>query len=473
MEAPFNQIQIDRSSRVPAYRQIAEQLRTLITDGALSPGQRVPPTRELAVALNASRVTVLRGLEILIRTGLADARVGDGTYITGKLDAPHAHVYLERLTSDGPRALFEKYSKLGRVSSLATAVPDPGLFRPDEWMFAVNGLAKHTGWDYYLAPEVGHPALLKAIMPYARMLAEGVTESQVLITGGSMMALNCALGTLVKSGDKIVTIAPLSFVRPHILEALGIEDIFFESLTPYPDISALDRLLAEHRPQVLLCGSVFNHVTGLCIAPEALKEIRTLAEKYSCVIVDYCPAALLDQSIERHPCIFEGSSTPSVHITGFDAVICPAMTIGITLCSPELREPLARSQFYQTQGVSSFIQAAFAQYVVEGFLTNHLRRTARTYAERRHALWQAVSALKMLPKPIQQPKGGFSMVVPLPEGFDPKDVYQQLLDLGFAVVPGPLLWTSEPAPYLRMSHSLQPTERIRSAVEALGKVLST
>jgi DNA-binding transcriptional MocR family regulator len=149
------------------------------------------------------------------------------------------------------------------------------------------------------------------------------------------------------------------------------------------------------------------------------------------------------------------------------------MTIGITLCSPELREPLARSQFYQTQGVSSFIQAAFAQYVGEGFLTNHLRRTARTYAERRHALWQAVSALKMLPKPIQQPKGGFSMVVPLPEGFDPKDVYQQLLDLGFAVVPGPLLWTSEPAPYLRMSHSLQPTERIRSAVEALGKVLST
>jgi len=472
VETPFNQLNIDRDSPVPAYRQIAEQMRTLITNGALSPGQRVPPTRELAVALKASRVTVLRGLEILIRSGLAEAKVGDGTYITGRLDAPHAHLYLERLTSDGPRAMFERFSKHGRISSLATSVPDPELFRPDEWLFATNCLAKSTGWDFYMSPEVGHPALLKAVMPFARMLCETCTENQVLISGGSLQALNCALGTFLKAGDRVLTLAPISYVRPFVLDAIGIEDILVDARTEHPDIDEIARLMDVHRPRVILCASIFNHVTGLSIAPEAQAEIRKLAEKYSAVIIDFSPAALVDQSNEREPIIFENCSTPCVFITGFESVISPSLSLGLTLCSPSVRDSLARSQFYQTQGVSTFMQAAFAHYIAESFLINHLRRAHRTYAERRHALWQAVTSLKMIPKPAEQPRGGYSMLVPLPHEIDPQEVYQELLDLGFAVVPGPNLWTKKPAPYIRMSHSLQPPERIRSAVEALGKVIS-
>lgn len=42
---------IERTSRVPIYRQLDASLRRLIMDGTLAPGQKLPSTRQLAQEL--------------------------------------------------------------------------------------------------------------------------------------------------------------------------------------------------------------------------------------------------------------------------------------------------------------------------------------------------------------------------------------------------------------------------------------
>jgi len=76
------------------YRQIAEQIRGLITSGEYAVGARLPPERDLAKQLRVSRPSVREALIALEVEGLVEVRVGSGIYVTAPaatgIGAPHA-----------------------------------------------------------------------------------------------------------------------------------------------------------------------------------------------------------------------------------------------------------------------------------------------------------------------------------------------------------------------------------------------
>lgn len=63
------------------YRQIAEQIATLIDDGEYGPGDRLPAERELAAALGVSRTSVREAIICLELAGRVDVRVGTGIFV--------------------------------------------------------------------------------------------------------------------------------------------------------------------------------------------------------------------------------------------------------------------------------------------------------------------------------------------------------------------------------------------------------
>jgi DNA-binding FadR family transcriptional regulator len=63
------------------YRQIADQIRTLIGKGAVAPGARLPAERDLARQLGVSRPNLREALIALEVEGLLDVRVGSGIYV--------------------------------------------------------------------------------------------------------------------------------------------------------------------------------------------------------------------------------------------------------------------------------------------------------------------------------------------------------------------------------------------------------
>lgn len=65
----------------PAYQQLEEQVADAIASGALGPGDRLPPERDLAVRLGVSRMTVRQAFDALARRGLVERGVGRGTFV--------------------------------------------------------------------------------------------------------------------------------------------------------------------------------------------------------------------------------------------------------------------------------------------------------------------------------------------------------------------------------------------------------
>ena len=63
------------------YRQIAEQIRGLITSGEYLVGARLPPERDLAKQLRVSRPSVREALIALEVEELVEVRVGSGIYV--------------------------------------------------------------------------------------------------------------------------------------------------------------------------------------------------------------------------------------------------------------------------------------------------------------------------------------------------------------------------------------------------------
>jgi GntR family transcriptional repressor for pyruvate dehydrogenase complex len=63
---------------------IVDQVRSLIHDGKLTPGNRLPPEREMCERFGVSRVTVREALRVLEANGLVEIRVGahGGAFVT-------------------------------------------------------------------------------------------------------------------------------------------------------------------------------------------------------------------------------------------------------------------------------------------------------------------------------------------------------------------------------------------------------
>jgi GntR family transcriptional repressor for pyruvate dehydrogenase complex len=67
--------------RTRVYHEIVDQIRGLIAEGRIKPGDRLPPERELAELFKASRNSVRDAIRVLEQMGLTESRQGDGTYV--------------------------------------------------------------------------------------------------------------------------------------------------------------------------------------------------------------------------------------------------------------------------------------------------------------------------------------------------------------------------------------------------------
>src|SRR5664279_2274628 len=77
----FQTLRVDRSSPVPLYFQLAQQLEDAITDGRLTPGMRIHTEVDLARQLRLSRPTVRQAMEYLVDKGVIARRRGAGTRV--------------------------------------------------------------------------------------------------------------------------------------------------------------------------------------------------------------------------------------------------------------------------------------------------------------------------------------------------------------------------------------------------------
>lgn len=103
-------VRIDTTSGEGLAAQIAAQVRRALVEGRLTPGDRLPPARELAEGLEVNMHTVLRAYAQLRDEGLIELRRGRGAQV--RSDGQVA-VRLEAELTAGVNRLVAVAARLG------------------------------------------------------------------------------------------------------------------------------------------------------------------------------------------------------------------------------------------------------------------------------------------------------------------------------------------------------------------------
>ena len=76
-------VKVDRDEPTELFEQVAGEIRRAIAEGEATPGERLPPAKDLAAVLEVNTNTVLRALRMLRDEGLLEFRRGRGITVVG------------------------------------------------------------------------------------------------------------------------------------------------------------------------------------------------------------------------------------------------------------------------------------------------------------------------------------------------------------------------------------------------------
>lgn len=79
-------VKIDRFEPVTLHEQVAAEIRRAISEGEISPGERLPPAVDIAAVIGVNKNTVIRALHILRSEGILEVAQGRGIRVSGTIE---------------------------------------------------------------------------------------------------------------------------------------------------------------------------------------------------------------------------------------------------------------------------------------------------------------------------------------------------------------------------------------------------
>lgn len=89
-------MKIDKTSFVPLYLQIEQQLTEKITAGDIKPGEPIPTEAALCEIYGVSRMTARKAVDYLVRQGRVERFRGRGTFVVKKVQTRKVNLPLDR-----------------------------------------------------------------------------------------------------------------------------------------------------------------------------------------------------------------------------------------------------------------------------------------------------------------------------------------------------------------------------------------
>jgi GntR family transcriptional regulator len=122
------QIQIDKTSGVPIYNQIKEQITGLIHAGRLNAGDQLPTIRALAIDLAVNVNTVALAYRELDSAGVIATRRGEGTFVASTPGAAEMRRLRQRKLRELAQAFVAETRRLGyEPEEVQQALDEQGL----------------------------------------------------------------------------------------------------------------------------------------------------------------------------------------------------------------------------------------------------------------------------------------------------------------------------------------------------------
>lgn len=423
-------IAVDRRSSKPLHKQLYDDFCTAILSRKLRPGQRIPSSRSLASELRVSRMPVLNAYSQLLAEGYFQARSGSGTFVSNLL--PEQWMPPKRGGDASPEAESGRRLASRRSALLPSYKPAPWA---DKWGAFIVGqqafeyfpfrvwttlLSRHVRNVRVNALHYGDPMgsrdFRRVIADYLRTArAVNCDASQIMIVSGSQQALELSARVLLNPRDKVWVEEPGYWLARQVFTMAGCR------LVPVPvDGEGLQISAGIHRSG--RARAVFvtpSHQFPLGVTMSASRRLQLLDWAHSAgswiIEDDYdneyryesMPIASL-QGLDRHSRV--------IYIGTFSKTLFPALRLGYIVIPPDLVDRFVAVRHAMDVFPPHLYQAMLHDFIVEGHLARHIRRTRVVYSERRNVLVDAIRREFGTSVDVLGAEAGMHLVATLPRG---------------------------------------------------------
>lgn len=472
MEIKQREITLVKDSVEPIYQQLARYFRQQIESGRLGPGDRLPPSRDLALQLGIGRISVVNAYAQLQAEGLVAAHPGRGTYVIGAQPPSRSTPWALPGVPNLPMR------EITRLAQQPGVIPFNGGAPPEEFLpvealrHALNVVLDRDGAAAVAYEEAeGYPPLRAGITEYVSSLGIRCHPDDVLVTGGAQQALDLVVQTLLGEGDVLVTGNPTYL---GILDIAHVRRVRALGVPVDPDgmrLEALEAALRDHHPGLIYAAPTHHNPTGVVMPLHRRRQLLTLAERYG--------VPVLEDAV-YHELGYRGSPPPPlkaldendlvIHVGGFSKILLPGTRIGYVIANGTLREQLARVKQAADICTPSLNQRAIHVLLANGMLAGHLNRVRQELRQRCAAACAA--AQRHLPPGSQwtEPGGGMYLWVRLPDdGPTAAELYVTAVQHGVAYAIGTLFHTDgSGGRHIRLNFAAHPPARIEEGFRRLG-----
>jgi DNA-binding transcriptional MocR family regulator len=293
---------LERDGERSLTEQIVTSIQAAIESGELKPGEKLPPTRELAETAGINHLTAVRAYRRLRELGLVSSQVGRGTFVREAAPAalPGAredadgtewqrYVLPAMSESHGDRVMAEMYrhSQARGLIPLSVGYPSSELFPFEAMRKALSAaLERHDSRALQYTDIAGLPDLVEQLAVLSAERGAPEDPKDLIVTSGARQGLTLAARAVLRPGDAVACEAP-TFMG--VLESVKSIDT---RVLPVPmdadglDLDALESLLGREEIRFLAVQPRCHNPTGLDLAPARRARLLELSRRHGFFIVE-------------------------------------------------------------------------------------------------------------------------------------------------------------------------------------------
>jgi DNA-binding transcriptional MocR family regulator len=382
-----------RDTEQTLVEQLTRQLVHRIERDAMRPGGRLPSIRQLASEMGVSRFTVVEAYDRLVADGQVESRRGAGFFVAVRPAAPLAPVSRGDVPAAAEGSVDIRWLLRNMFRDASSADQAGGGLMPADWLDAemvaasVRAVGRTAGVSLlgYGAAQ-GYPPLRQQLA--ARLQADSIPAhpDHMLTTSGVTHALDLIARHVVQPGDTVLVedpAWPLVFGR---FTAFGARPIGVPRGPDGPDLDALARLAALHKPKLFLINGAVHNPTGYSLSAGAAYGLLRIAEQHDFMVVED------DTYGELHPgqpirLAALDQLNRVIHVGGFSKTLAANLRVGYIAAAPAIVEALTDLKLLTSLPTSELGERTVHRILAEGHYRRHLARVrARVDLERDRTL---------------------------------------------------------------------------------------
>ena len=250
-----------RPSRGALRARLVAELREQIGTGLLPAGAALPSVRALARARGVSAFTAAEVYNVLVATGLIEARRGRGYFVAGRAAVPSA----PRREAASVDALWERRLEARTQPILVDA---GGGWLPAGWQYgegiraALRALAREPLPAHGYGSPFGLEALRHHFATQLRARGIGIADDCLVLTQGASQALDLIVRTLLEPGELVAVEDPGYPPTLELLRARGVRLVAVPRLASGPDVDALERIARRRGVRAFFTNTTLHNPTG-------------------------------------------------------------------------------------------------------------------------------------------------------------------------------------------------------------------